>query len=90
MGLACLGRGGRVLSVSDPPHNEMDGLVLEAEKLLARRLASAWEPFLVGGIPRPRGAYLVGSHDVSQTEVIRIEKPAAMNQPLLIVGGVRR
>jgi hypothetical protein len=34
-GLACLGRGGRVLSVSDPPHDEMDGLVLEAEKLLA-------------------------------------------------------
>lgn len=85
-GLACLGRGGRALGVSDPPHDEMDGLVLEAEKLLAQRLASAWE--LVGG-EESRGAYLVGGHDVFQTEVIGIQKPAAMNQPLVIVGGAR-
>lgn len=34
-GLACPGRRGRALGISDPPHDEMDGLVLEAEKLLA-------------------------------------------------------
>ena len=38
------------------------------------------------GVP---GAYLVGIHDVSQTEVIVVEKPAAMDQPLLVVGRVR-
>lgn len=85
-GLACLGRSGRALGVSDPPHDKMYGLVLEAEKLMAQRLASAWEP--VGG-KESRGAYLVGGHDVFQTEVIGIQKPAAMNQPLVIVGGAR-